>query len=163
MKIIDITSWDNVYAAWKAASPGQREPNKDVWSLLPENIEWFEAEVEQSDLDCLYTIGSSDWKHVFSTYSLEKVVSAVEASTEDDSYRHISRIKDVSLAAKTDRDKSPPIILVAESSCGPFVAIDGNHRMAGFYMAGCLRGVKVFIGFSSDLYSSFKWYNLAFR
>jgi len=162
MKLGAKADWNAVYAEWKMASPGQREPNKDIWSLLPAETEWFWADVEGGDLDNLNIIGSSDWKEVFGSYKLKEVVGAVEMRAEDDRYRHTSRIREIALASR-EQQVFPSIILVAESLDGPFVAIDGNHRMAGFFMAGDLQGMQVLIGLSPKLSTEFKWFYWALK
>lgn len=162
MRLGRDTNWETVFEEWKVACPHQPEPNKDIWSLLPDDTQWFCAEIEKADPEKLFIIGSSDWLKSFSTYKLQGVVEAVKSREADDQYRHTSRIKDIA-SFSDEREGFPKIILVAESAEGPFVAIDGNHRMAGFHLGGCLEGTEVFLGLSQRLSRDFKWFYWAIR
>lgn len=154
---IKKSSWDEVYAEWKKASPAQAEPNRDIWSILPDNVQWCVAEIEANDDSAMNIIGSSDWKALFGSYAMHSVAEQVKHREEDDKYRHTSRILSI-VDCALQGIEFPRIIFVAEKLSGPYVAIDGNHRMVGLYLASQMEGKEVFLGISPQLSKAFKWY-----
>ena len=160
MRIERDASWqDDVLPSWKRSSPGNPNPNTDVWHPLPLGTAWSRAVIEPNDIPFLYLIGSGDIKKTYGSYHLPAVAEAV-ATAENDKHNHTVRIQSIEKACSEGKIFEPTI-LVAGSSGGPFVAIDGNHRMTGFMRCGELVGREVFLGIHDLIPKSFNWYRWA--
>jgi hypothetical protein len=114
---------------------------------------WFEAEVQATDLERLYLIGSSDLREIFGSYRLSEIARTAEGN---DRFNHMVRIR--GLVADLRRGRTfERAILVAESGEGPFVIIDGNHRCLAYHCEQCLAGQAVYLGMATDLISRYAW------
>jgi hypothetical protein len=161
MRITDSVSWDqDVLPAWRRAAGNAESPNSDVWGKLPEGVSWFCGNIENSDIQNLYVIGSDDWKKVFGSFSLVEI--AADTSPEDDKYKHRQKLR--KLRDKISKgEQFEPMIGVSSSENGPFVIIDGNHRAVAYLRLGLLEDQPSFIGLHSNIQTEFVWYKLALQ
>lgn len=147
MRIKAMITWEMVLHAWQKESNNCPRPNSDVWGILPgqgKDVAWFQCNLESTDQDSLFVIGSGDWKEVFGSYRASAVATSL--SDVDDKHRHSSRIHGIAKRMKDGHRFYPPA-LVASSATGPFVAIDGNHRIIASIKAGIFDGLDVHVGF----------------
>ena len=161
MRIIDSVSWDqDVLPAWRRAAGNAESPNADVWGKLPEGVSWFRGNIEKSDIQNLYVIGSGDWKEIFGSFSLVEI--AADTSPEDDKYEHRQKLRKLKYKI-SEGEQFEPMIGVSYSENGPFVIIDGNHRAVAYLRLGLLESRPIFIGLHSNMQTEFIWFMLALQ
>lgn len=159
MHIKDSVSWEqDVFSAWRRAAHNAVRPNSDVWGKLSKDTCWFRGNIEQSDVECLYVIGSGDWKEVFGSYRIVDIVA--DKLPVNDKYNHCQRFREMQDAIAEGK-KFEPLIVVSYSGMGPFVIIDGNHRAVAYLRLGSLVSRSVFIGLHSNIKSDFVWFRQA--
>ena len=160
MHIGPVVDWErDVLAAWRRSANNAERPNSDVWGKLPEHVCWLSARIEESDLAKLHVIGSCDWAEVFRTYRLSDVASCI-TNEGDDKHKHTSRIRDMGKAYAAGH-RFERIAVVSFSGSGPFVVIDGCHRVVAMRRQNILVGQDVFLGLHADIGTSFVWFRQA--
>jgi hypothetical protein len=161
MKLGRVVDWErDVLAAWKRSANNAPRPNSDVWGKLPQGVCWLEGRIEYDDIDRLYVLGSSDWKEVFGSYRVVEIAS--KEFGIDDKHKHRSRICAIGDAYSIGK-LFEPIAMVAFSGAGPFMVIDGNHRVVAMERRRLLVGQSVFLGLHREIGTSFGWFNNAVR
>jgi hypothetical protein len=154
MKILQSVTWEGeVFPCWRRTSNNAPRPNSDVWGPLPVGVCWSEAEIEEFDLAMLYLIGSSDLQQTFGSYRIRDIDRDISGS---DGYNHRVRVQAISRSIRQGRFPEPPIV-VSDSPVGPFVFIDGNHRVLAYHSENRLGGLRVYLGMSPNLLTSFPW------
>ena len=154
MKITREVTWDtDVFPCWRRSANNAPRPNSDVWRPLPSGIRWFEAELEETDIDLLYLIGSADLMQTFGSYRICRITRSQEGQDE---FNHRNRIRAIVAALRRDQHIERPI-LVGDSALGPFVIIDGNHRCLAHHVEQRVVGLKVYCGVVAGLLRGYCW------
>lgn len=144
MKLGVELNWEtSVHASWRLSDDSCADAGSANWGILPELTSWRLATLQETDGPNLYVNGSGDWWQVFGSYSVP--VIAKNLKDEDDLFAHSSRIRDMG-QAYLDGVVFQPVVLVSFALEGPYVAIDGNHRLVALYQQGLLAGTKVIVG-----------------
>ena len=154
MRIAQEVTWDaDVFPCWRRSANNAPRPNSDIWGRLPPGVRWSDAELEGSDADRLYLIGSADLKETFGSYRICEIRGSQEIR---DRFNHWVRVRAIRDALLRGQPFERPI-LVAESGEGPFVIIDGNHRCVARYLEQRLVGLPVYLGVMSGLNRAYCW------
>ena len=154
-----VVDWEKtVLATWRRSASDEHYPNRDVWERLPEGVCWFEGQISADDADRVYLIGSEDWEEVFGTYHLPEV--SLPKSGVEDQCRHVQRIQRMRNAL-AEGWAPLPLVLVATHHDGPYVVIDGNHRIVALHQLTRLAAHRCYVGFHHKLAADFVWYRRA--
>jgi hypothetical protein len=146
MRIGRVLDWETeVLDIWTKGSPEGYLPSEGLIKEFPQGICWMAGVIEPDDIEKLLVIAAADWQQLFGTFQLADIARRIP-ETGDDEHRHYSRIRELTRLAEAGQPFYPPI-LVAKSGQGPFVIIDGNHRVLGMQRAKSVLGKQVIIGF----------------
>jgi len=160
MQIGCEVSWDgDVFPCWRRSAGNAPSPNSDVWGPLPPVMRWYEAKIQPEDISSLYLIGSGDLLETFGSYRLTRIGKEFDGS---DKHNHQIRVRSLVGYVRSAGFLERPI-LVSESSNGPFVIIDGNHRSLAYYACDRLPGLDVYLGMSANLLSMYRWARYALQ
>jgi len=132
-----------------------------LWKELPENTEWFQVEVSESDLDNVRIFPRAQWRRI-----ADGNFSATEVA---DGMRQRPHLLETSFLAKIDaigdqlREPDPglgAVILIGVSENEPLTVLDGNHRLIAAMLASPTRVKKLkFVCGLSPRMTECCWYN----
>jgi hypothetical protein len=158
-RLVEIDLHTGVLAHWRRFADFDERPGGGTWGPVLEKASWSTARIEPLDVPNLYVIGSGDWFDIFGSYNIERIGQRLSASG-DDPYRHSSRIRDMAAALESGGELEPAI-MVGPSIRGPFVALDGCHRLVARVSASRIVGERVLLGVTRRLRQEFPPYRNA--
>ncbi len=102
-----------------------------LWRELPEDTEWWEVELQPSDLHRIRVFPRSQWRKVADdSYYLEDMTERIAAKVESDPHdTFVVKLRAVcrDLAAGIQQSA---ILMIGVDDKSPLTIIEGNHRMA---------------------------------
>ena len=122
------------------------------------DLKWSSALIEKDDLEKIYIISSDDWSSeglCVPDFRLKTAIDNYSKST-------FTSGKYVDIKVKEDIFTSNPggldtkLIMVSNSTNGPFTVIEGNKRSIALYCSGRLVGLEIYIGVSPAV-RSYVW------
>ena len=102
-----------------------------LWREIPKGTEWFEAEIQYSDLDRIRVFPRAHWrKFALGNFAITQVAQRIMRASDRDFAAQaflskIERLRD-SLAQNAD---AGAVLIIGLSETGPFTILDGNHRL----------------------------------
>lgn len=123
---------------------------------LPGDLDWFEIEIEDQDLDRVFILPVLDWfMDTGKTFQLKNVPSNLSpnrghrlANFPQMPTTHHQKIQEMTASSDVGKDD---IIMISSSNSGPFTIIDGTHRSSVLQIRGGLPATKGFLGIKEDL------------
>ena len=130
----------------------------DIKSPLPRDIAWYEAEVEEGDINLLYIISSDDWSDISKKSFLVTTVSGFLHSihTNNDSIRIAENIREKIRFLESGGSFDTKFIGVSENYTSPFTLLEGNRRAVALCRLNRLVGVRIYLGISQAI-KSYLW------
>ena len=137
MKIITRVSQDEVWDHWMAVeNTTDANFRGDIRSPLPNDLNWYLAEVQKSDIDSMFILSSGDWYNMSGgSFRVNDVVSRFDLDLEDqDSVRIMEDIRSKIAFLESGKLLDSKLIAVTHDSAlnGPFTFIEGNRRSVAF-------------------------------
>ena len=137
-----------------------------MWRELPLDTQWWEVELEPSDLDLLRVFPRAQWRRVSDgSFLLRDIVQRIKTTrfsgrTKD----FISKVQALSYRIRVENDPSS-VLLIGIDEKKPFTILEGNHRLTAALLAGqnvLEKRFRLLCGFSPNMAESC-WYetNLA--
>jgi hypothetical protein len=133
---------------------------------LPADTQWWEVEIEVSDLNLVRVFPRAQWRRVADgSFLLRDIVERIRTERFSGRTRDfISKVQALSYRIRAEKDTSS-VMLIGVDEANPFTILEGNHRLTAALLAG--QGVlehrfRVLCGFSPNMRQSC-WYetNLA--
>ena len=132
-----------------------------LWKELPENTEWFQVDITESDLDNIRIFPRAQWRRI-----ADGCFSATEVA---DGMRQRPHLLETSFLAKVDaigdqlRQPDPglgAVILIGVSENEPLTVLDGNHRLIASMLCSPQRIKKLkFVCGLTPRMTECCWYN----
>lgn len=127
---------------------------------LPNVVNWYEVEIEESDVDNLFILPALDWfMDTGRTFKLKNTIANLSpyrghklAHYPKMSITHHQKIKKMFFYPK---DTFKDIIMISSSNNGPFTIIDGTHRSVVLLNENRLSNTKGFLGITDNLSQCF--------
>ncbi len=125
-----------------------------IFDKLPQDIVWFEIQIEEKDLDRMYLIPVWDWYlDSGKTFQLKQVSNNISPSRRMPiSETHYGKIDQIIASGSDDLDG---IIMISSSTNGPFTIIEGTHRSAALLKKNKLTGTRGCLGISRHVTNCF--------
>jgi O-antigen/teichoic acid export membrane protein len=126
-----------------------------LWRELPNDTQWFEAEIRPDDLDRLQVFPRAQWRRLaVGNYALPQIAQRVL----DERYRQrtnetfLDKIDDLRTHLRQDF-VGGAVLLIGVSEGGPFTILDGNHRLVAAMLTShdSLKRFRFFCGLSSRM------------
>lgn len=102
-----------------------------LWRELPEDTEWFEAEIQPNDLQRLRVFPRAQWRKLaLGDFGIRHVCQRVFEDRDRDPAAEAFREKIADLRSRlTEGAVADAVLLIGLSENGPFTILDGNHRL----------------------------------
>jgi len=133
-----------------------------MWRELPADTQWWEVEIEVSDLDLVRVFPRAQWRRVANgSFLIRDIVERIRTKQFSGRTRDfISKVQALSYRIRSDKDNSS-IILIGIDEANPFTILEGNHRLTAALLAtqGVLEhSFRILCGFSPNMAESC-WYD----
>jgi O-antigen/teichoic acid export membrane protein len=123
-----------------------------LWRELPQETEWFEVDLQPSDLRRLRVFPRAQWRRLargdFAIMDVaERIATESCRGSMEDAF--VSKIQDMSAALKRETDAGA-VLLIGLNEKGPFTILDGNHRLVAATLTSpeAVRRFRFFCGLS---------------
>jgi hypothetical protein len=159
MRILSVCSKEEVYRHWEQVDRFKNCPHvavwrKRIWSPLPADIRWYNAEIEDEDLKRIFIISSDEWCCLSRTFKLMDVAGEVAKRADNEI---VCRIHDLIGRFKENPESlDRKLTMVSPSFEGNFTVIDGNKRAVVLHSIGELAGNRIYLGISEKIVD-YRW------
>jgi O-antigen/teichoic acid export membrane protein len=132
-----------------------------LWRELPRNTQWWEIELEPSDLARVRAFPRKQWrKFAHGDFYLVRMIERIRLKVDSEDRSWFSE-KMRSVAADLRGNGVPnSVLLIGVDQCSPLTIIEGNHRMAAAMLvspAEVCRQFRFYCGLSPDM-TNCCWY-----
>jgi len=150
VKIVKIVSEDEVWIHWKKVEGHISDQFRwDIRGRLPDDIQWYLAEIEEEDIEKIFIISSDDWRAITRTFRVIDSVNSLYQGIIDEKTDNILRKK--ALYEKDLDALDRKFILVSPSIEGNFTIIEGNKRVVALHSINRLIGNRIYLGISKKI------------
>jgi O-antigen/teichoic acid export membrane protein len=123
-----------------------------LWRELPNDTQWFEAEIRADDLDRLQVFPRAQWRKLaLGDYGLPQIAQRVldERHRQRAPEAFLDKIDDLRAHLKQDV-VGGAVLLIGINESGPFTILDGNHRLVAAMLTShdSLKRFRFFCGLS---------------
>jgi hypothetical protein len=137
-----------------------------MWRELPSDTQWFEVEVEQTDLDRIRVFPRAQWRKISNgSFCIGDVVQRIrESNYRDGGDRVIAKIQMMRYRLKADAMAPSTVLLIGLDHHSPLTILEGNHRLAAAMLVSpemARTHFRVFVGLSPRMAESC-WYQTNF-
>lgn len=120
-----------------------------LWQELPQDTEWFEAEVRPTDLHLIQVFPRAQWRRIAKgRFVITEVVERVRAGRLNSGEAFQEKIASIRRQMEVESSVPSSVVLIGLNESGPLTIIDGNHRFVAALMAGRLHKLRFLCGFS---------------
>jgi hypothetical protein len=132
-----------------------------MWRELPHDTQWWEVEIEDSDLGLINVFPRAQWRQLASnSFQLREIVDRIRSKRFSNSARDfISKVQALSYRLRIE-EVSSSVLLIGMDEFRPLTILEGNHRLTAALLAGdnvVRTRFRVFAGFSPRMTESC-WY-----
>lgn len=124
----------------------------DILEKLPNDLKWFEVEIQPDDLEKIFIISSGDWAEagITVTFKVVEVVDYLKKGVSDD--RIMPSILEKKRTYEDDINAiDRKFILVSPTLEGNYTILDGNKRAVALQSIDKLVGNVVYLGVSESI------------
>jgi hypothetical protein len=102
-----------------------------LWRELPEDTEWFEAEIGSADLHRIRVFPRAHWRKLaVGDFGIKQIAQRIEDESYPDRAPGAFRAKIEDLRSQMNQDTvAGAVLLIGLTEGGPFTILDGNHRL----------------------------------
>lgn len=132
-----------------------------MWRELPQDMEWWQVELEQDDLSRIRVFPRAQWRKVSNgSYLISDIVERIRNNHFSGSTRDfVAKVQSLSYHLRRFPDDSS-ILLIGIDEHRPLTVLEGNHRLAAAVLASpnlARDRFRVLAGFSPNMAESC-WY-----
>jgi hypothetical protein len=132
-----------------------------MWRELPSDTQWWEVEIELSDLNLIRVFPRAQWRRVANgSFLLRDIAERIRTVRFKGRTRDfIAKVQALSYRIRMEPDSSS-VLLIGLDETHPFTILEGNHRLTAALLAGhsvLEKRFRVLCGFSPNMEQSC-WY-----
>ncbi|MBS1804532.1 MAG: lipopolysaccharide biosynthesis protein [Acidobacteria bacterium] len=106
-----------------------------LWREIPEDTEWYEAEIKYEDLASVRMFPRAQWRKVANgRFSCIHIAEGMTKNADVLDSAFVSKIHAISRLFDTEDTGLNSVILIGTSESEPLTVVDGNHRLTGALM-----------------------------
>ncbi len=108
-----------------------------MWREVPSDTQWWEVELEPSDLKFVRVFPRAQWRKIADeSFLLRDIVNRIRTVRFSGSKRDfIARVQALSYRLRTETDRSA-VLLIGVDQEHPLTILEGNHRLTAALLAG---------------------------
>ncbi|MGB6689206.1 MAG: lipopolysaccharide biosynthesis protein [Terracidiphilus sp.] len=132
-----------------------------LWTEIPGGTEWFEAEIDQRDLERIRVFPRAQWRNVAGgDFRIERVMEGMRTHRSLLDASFLAKIDAIGERVTQENSELGAVIAIGMNEGGPLTAVDGNHRLVASLLASpCgLPRLRFLCGFSPRM-AECCWYN----
>lgn len=123
-----------------------------LWQELPQNTEWYEAELRASDLSLVQVFPRAQWRRIArGRFVITDVVERMQSRPDASGDAFTEKIASIRNRLREDGSIPPSVVLIGRNESGPLTIIDGNHRFVAAVMEGSHGRLRFLCGFSPHM------------
>ena len=123
-----------------------------LWQEIPEDTEWYEAELRPSDLNMVQVFPRAQWRRIArGRFVITDVVERMRAGHKAPSDAFTEKIASMRSRFRENGAIPPSVVLIGLNEGGPLTIIDGNHRFVAAVMEGKLNKLRFLCGLSPNM------------
>ena len=132
-----------------------------MWRELPSDTQWWEVQIEPSDLERVSVFARAQWRRMANgSFLLKDIVRRIKTKPFRGRTRDfIAKIQALSYYLRTHEDNSA-VLLIGVDDENPVTVLEGNHRLTAALLASpevLQNRFRIFCGFSPCMSKSC-WY-----
>lgn len=132
-----------------------------LWKELPADTAWYEAEVDEADLENIRIFPRAQWRRVAKgNFSATEVAAGMLTRQHLLDSTFVQKIGSISQTFKTGDPDFAAVILIGVHEGEPLTVLDGNHRLISAMLAapGSVKKLRFLCGLSPRMMDCC-WYN----
>jgi O-antigen/teichoic acid export membrane protein len=132
-----------------------------LWKEIPEGTQWYEVELNESDLDHIRVFPRAQWRKLArGRYSIREVALNLYEHQNTVEAKFLSKLSSIGDQLDQDGADFGAVILIGLDESKPLAVLDGNHRLVAAVLANPtkLDKLKFICGLSSKM-TECCWYN----
>jgi len=132
-----------------------------LWKELPSDTEWYEAEVNETDLANIRIFPRAQWRKVASgSFSATSVAAGIRTRKRLLDSGFVTKIEAIREELKNGDRSFAAVILIGMNENEPLTVLDGNHRLIASMLGASrdIRKLRFLCGLSPRM-SECCWYN----
>ena len=132
-----------------------------LWKELPQGTEWYEVEVDESDLPNIRIFPRAQWRKVArNSFSATEIAEGMRTRTQLLDQAFVSKVGAISREIARDPSKFAAVILIGVNETESLTVLDGNHRLIAAMLDSPMRLKKLrFLCGLSPRMTECCWYN----
>src|SRR5438477_4582111 len=138
--------------------------HRALWKEIPSDTEWYEMEVDKSDLTQIRVFPRAQWRKLGrSNFSVPEILQGMRTRRHTVDSTFLTKIAAIRRRLLHDDARSGAVILIGLNQSEPLTVLDGNHRLVSALLESPNRLDKLrFICGLSPRMSECCWYNTNF-
>lgn len=132
-----------------------------LWRELPMDTEWYEVEINTSDLCKIRAFPRAQWRKLArGTFSISQIVERLRERNQGLDAQFLSKLSAIGARIAQDDSGLGAIILIGRNEDEPLTVLDGNHRLVAALLLSAhrLEKLRFFCGLSPRM-TECCWYN----
>lgn len=131
--------------------------HRALWSELPSDTQWFQAEISAEDLRNIRVFPRAHWTRIArGNFGIGRVAERI-AANQGSRHAFHTKIAELREAVAEQPLDTGSVILIGLNESSPLTIIDGNHRLVAAVLEGKLENLRFICGFSPSM-SQCCWY-----
>ena len=126
--------------------------HRSLWKEIPENTEWYEVEVRQSDLDQVRVFPRAQWRKVArGDFSITTVANRIRQVPPVKAGDFVGKIVNLRQGISQEALNSGAVVLIGRDEKSPLTILDGNHRFVAAVLEGRVNRLRFVCGMSPQM------------
>ena len=126
--------------------------HRALWRELPNDTEWYEAEVGTADLPRIRVFPRAQWARIaLGNFSITKVAERVRSRQQTARDPFVGKISEIREGISEDALLGGSVILIGRTASDVLTVLDGNHRFVAGLLEGKVESLKFVCGLSPKM------------
>ena len=126
--------------------------HRSLWKEIPENTEWYEVEVRESDLDQVRVFPRAQWRKVArGDFSITTVADRIRQVAPVKSGDFVGKIVNLRHGISREILNSGAVLLIGRDEKSQLTILDGNHRFVAAVLEGRVDRLRFVCGMSPQM------------
>jgi hypothetical protein len=132
-----------------------------LWREIPEGTEWYEAEINEDDLESIRAFPRAQWRKLArGNFAMTEIAERLKSERHGLDVPFLAKIDSICDLLVREETKRTAVIMIGVNESEPLTVLDGNHRLTAAMLATprTFAKLKFICGFSPRMRECC-WYN----